>query len=375
MAINQNTVTALMPRSVVGAAVRTLPDEFFATVINSTPQAKQVGTILVDTAANSTAYTWTLNGTVQSITSDGSGTKIEIAAAIASKINSTPPIAMSVYAASDGVDTVTITALNPGIGFTLSDADANLTSTESVTANALAADVEVGRMVIVTSSGLEKKGGKPLTTLLSAQVDQYLVVYDASVILGVVIVIEEQRYEASVTMATDAATSVAALVVALNYILPANTVLASNSTATLILTAEVAGKAFHSDIFFGVGADTAAATKTSTEGIYGTDIVRMLGGVSSYTYGEENISLTDNGIVYPKNSGVKTQIKDDVWVADPGSVVADGWVWVETASGASTGLLKAASSATRIRLPKSVASWVQTASTESLAAVRLNIPA
>jgi hypothetical protein len=101
----------------------------------------------------------------------------------------------------------------------------------------------------------------------------------------------------------------------------------------------------------------------------------MLGGVSSYTYGEENISLTDNGIVYPKNSGVKTQIKDDVWVADPGSVVADGWVWVETASGASTGLLKAASSATRIRLPKSVASWVQTASTESLAAVRLNIPA
>lgn len=375
MPIQQNTVNRRQPRGVVGSALRCLDHNYFGTIINSTPQAKQVATIVVDNQANNQAYTWTIQGLVQSITSDASGTKPEIAAAIAAKINSTPSIGMTVYAVSDGVDKVTITALNPGIGFTVSDSDANLTTTQSVTANAAASDVPMGRMLIVTSNGPEKIGGLPLASLMAAQVDQYLLVYDASVEVKVLIEIDGEKYEATHTMATDAATSAAALAAAINYAMPANTVIASNNTATAVLTSEVPGKGFKSSMTFGPGADTAAYTKSSTENTYGVNIERMLGGVSSYTYGEENTSITDDTVVYPKNSGVKVQIKDDVWVADPGSVTVDAAVYVETASGANTGLMYAAPSASRIRIDKKLVSWIQSSSADSLYAVRLNLPA
>ena len=112
----------------------------------------QVSTLTIDTAANSTAYTFTLAGTAPdgtatgtqtfTITSDGTATKTEIRDAL--KLLVDVAVAAGgplhgVLKVAAGTDLLTFTSLQAGVAFTLADADANMTSatgTASVAAGA-----------------------------------------------------------------------------------------------------------------------------------------------------------------------------------------------------------------------------------------------
>ncbi len=97
--------------------------------------AAQVDTVTVDTPANTTDYTVTINGTAYTITSDASGTTAEVSAALVACINnggadckgSTPAAGNTAVTAADTTSDFTLTADVAGTPFTATEVDANLT--------------------------------------------------------------------------------------------------------------------------------------------------------------------------------------------------------------------------------------------------------
>ncbi len=377
MSISQRTVTDRAP-GVHAAPVYPYPAENFDTVINASPQAEQVGTIVVDTATHSATYTVTIEGEAISYVADSATTKIEIAAGLAAAINATPAVRGVLSAASDGVDTVTLTGLIPGTVFTASDADAKLTTTAAVTAAADADAIAFGRFV-VDSEGYfgvdgERYGALPTPATLAAQVDTLTVDYAAGEVYYVGITIEGRRYSVAVAADTDDATTATAIRAALNAILPANSVVVTGSTDQVIMTAEVEGKSFTTDVGLKSGT-TARLSLAYTTATRDTDLTRCLAGFSLLALDEETIPLaggTDEG--YPANGGVRILRAGDVWVSTAQTPSAGDPVYVETAAGASAGKPYTDASATRIKLPTAIASWQRYNSTAGLAVLRLNLP-
>lgn len=346
--MRQGIAGALAALSVLGGTV---------TMLNSAGQASQVGTIVVDTATDGAVYAWTINGVAFSITAE-SGTDSEIAQQIADAINDEPLVRGQVSASAASA-TVTLTATWPGVAFTASDSDAKITTTQATTAAASASTVAPGRALIsqgFNGDEADELGALPLASRLSAQVDSWATVYDAGVLLHAEIEIDGVPYSTSITSATDAAASVALLVTAINAILPANTVLASASTSTLILTAEVPGKAFKSAVWFGVGRDTGAATLTQTAPV-SSDINRSIRGVALLPTDIAYALDTDSVAVYAANAAMRVCTNGTVWVECAESVSPGDPVYVETASGADLGKFFKTPSATRIRLSR--ARWAR----------------
>jgi hypothetical protein len=345
------------------------------TVINKSPQAKQVGEIVVDTAANDTDYTVTINGVDITITSDADGTKPEIAAALAAAINAEPLVRGQVEAESDGVDTVTLTGTFPGLAFTASDADANLTTTEEVTAAADAEAIPFGRLVC--STGYTDEGNKhgflAKSSLLTAQVDSMVVTYAAGEIYSVGIDIDGETYWVHVAADTDTDTTGAAIVAAINAIMPANTVLAAYTAGsdTITLTAEVAGKAFETKRGLKSGTIARLTLVHTTSGV-ATDVTKAAAGVSLHTYDEE-IPAGETEASYPANAGLKVCRKGLIWVENSESPSVGDPVYVELAAGANSGKFYKTSSATRVLLPN--ARWERAAglSTDNLAQLKFEI--
>jgi len=135
--------------AIAAGALADTSDRTIDSLVTDHGRTAQKDTITVDTAANDTAYTVTIDGVVVSITSDASATKAEIADALAAAINAEPLLSGRLEAVSDGVDAVTIDARFAGVGWTLTSGDANLTVATS-TANAEPAGVTFGVGVLST---------------------------------------------------------------------------------------------------------------------------------------------------------------------------------------------------------------------------------
>lgn len=326
------------------------------TLINSDPQAVQITAITVDTATNSHAYTFTVDGITVTYTADASATKPEIANGIEAAINGDPRIYGSVSADSDGVDVVTLTGQYPGVAFTVAALDALLSQATSQAAAAAAA-VPFGRLMI--SGGFQTNEDNELGILvragaLTAQVDTLAVTYAAGELYGVSIAVDGEEYGVEVEATVDTATTHAALVTALNAILPANTVLAAGTSPNLTLTAEVAGKPFRVSRWLKSGT-VARLTLTHTTATRATDINRVAVGVSLFAYDEEISTIAGVSASYPANAGVPTFKSGEIWVACATSPSPGDPVYVETNVTADNGKFFSASSATRIRLDR--ASW------------------
>jgi len=193
----------------------------------------------------------------------------------------------------------------------------------NTTANATAATVGFGLAVL--ANGLSATNNKLAklckATNLTAQVDNLLLVYDASIAATVSIryynptLGEYETREFEHTMASDADTSVIALFTLINTHMPANTVAATHPTAdTLTLTAEVAGTPFDVSYGFGVGTvDTGLWTHTSNRSS-ATDVNKAFVGVSMRDRTQE-VEIGSTDAVYPANSAMQTRRKGAMHVA------------------------------------------------------------
>lgn len=372
-------IRSRFPQGKVGKAAYVDSNDITRTLINSDPQAVQVTTYTVDSASNSTTYTLTVDGFTASYTSDASATTAEIAAGIKAAIDANPSITGRLTA-SVLSNVVTLTGNYPGISFTASDSSGD-TTIATTTAAATADAVGFGRLMV--TGGYQTDEANELGKLckaaaLTAQVDSYLITYDASVLINVTITVDGLTYQASYTMATDLDTSLDALVVLINGAtmgLPANTVIATATPATattLVLTSEVAGKPFTSSVTFGAGADTAAAVLTQTAPV-SSDINRAARGVSMFAYDAEIPTIAGTEATYAANSGVTVMQKGSIWVASSQSPTHLGAVYVETGVTADNGKFFTTSSSTRLLL--SGAKWERderSTQTDNIAVLRVS---
>ena len=255
-----------MPQGLIGEAADQGPKTDI-TYINDAPRAKQVSTITVDSAVDATEYTVTIDGIDITINSGTSSTTSTIATALGAAIQA-EGLVNGRFEVSVASNVVTLTARVGGQGFTLS-AGAGMTAA-TTTANALAASVPFGRAVM--EAGFSTYGQKLAKALsFTAQVDTLTLTYDASVGAKVSITYYDPATGQMVTsdfehtQATDADTSVAALVTEINAVLPANTVIASSATNVLTLTSELPGAEFSVSAGFGTGRDTGVWAHTTNK--------------------------------------------------------------------------------------------------------------
>lgn len=371
MTISQraNDVRSRMRQAVVGDLVfaSELHDGHL-TVLNYDGQAVQSDTITVDTAANDTAYTVTIDDIDVSYTSDATATKTEIADGLAAAINAEPLVRGRVDAVSDAVDTITLTGLLPGESYTLTETDANL-STASVTTASEASEVEFGRLMIVkedTDEG-EASGVLAAASAFTAQVDTLT---PSGYVAGAEIFVSVSvdgwfDYIAEATMATDLATSLTALVGVLNDLLPASSILAASTGTAITLTAELAGLDF--DVSAGTG-DGGATNPTWTVGSTksrSTSLRLSAAGISRRVL---NQPTNTSGVpVYAANDQVLAIEKGAIWIEKDAadSISKGGRCYVELNAAGENGRLYPSKTATRIPLPKNVVQYDRDARSNS----------
>ncbi len=274
-----------------------------STAINKNPQATQIDTITVDTGT--IAETYGINffdGAMSFSIVAADGVKANIAQQLVDEINGAgedaPLINGRVIAERSG-DDVVLTAVVDGVGFTTSlDENAAKMTLVNTQANATADPVEFGLLVVGdgangggnqvgVGTGFERLGKLASAANLTAQADTLLLIYDAGAIAKVGVTVYNpatgvtDTYEVEHVMATNADTSVIALVGLLNADLPANTVLASHPVAdTITLTSEIAGLEFSISFGFGTGADTGVWTHGTNRLTAATDVNRAALGIA-----------------------------------------------------------------------------------------------
>ncbi len=361
-------------QALIGMWVDSSPLYDERSVFNSDPQAVQVDTITVNTGTNDHEYTLTVDGVEVSYTADSSTSTTEVAAGLVAAWNS-QPYAASVATASNVSNVVTITGLTAGQSYVIDDVDA-LATLASVTAAAEADAVAYGRLMI--SLDYESGEDGELAVLckaskLVAQVDTITVDYAASEVYKIQITVEGETYLAEVDADTDDATTATNIRTAINAMMPANTVIASGATDQVILTAEVAGKAFRTVV--GVKSETVARLAlVHTTASLRTDVNRAVVGISKNWSANESTAIGATTPSWPANQGVIVATKGILWVAKSSAETpAKGdKVYVETGVTADNGKLFNTTSATRILLTN--ATWERSGRTaaDGLAAVRIN---
>ena len=367
MTISQGAVdvrTSILPY-VLGMCLRAPLDERVS-VVNSLPQTKCTATVVIATASNDETYGVSItdhNGNVVAATydADSSTGKDEIADGLADALNELPHTGYDIE--SDGVDTITLTATQAGddYDFSISETDNAAKMTTTVTGATDAGDVAIGVGVLFTSQGDDGEylGATVEDDHLTKQVDTITVDYAAKEEYTVTIEVDGESYSIGPIVAdTDDSTTQAAIVTAINAMMPANTVLAAGSSPDITLTAEVAGKAFKTSVGLASGTIARLALVHTTAPIT-ADINKVFLGVSENAYDVEIPQGSTDG-KYPAGTGVRVLKKGKIVVSAHTETIAVGDpVYIETASGSTKGHFYKASGATRILLPSTRAKWAE----------------
>lgn len=211
-------------------------------------KAKQVSTVTVDNAVDSTDYTVTVEGVALTVNSGAGSSVGSIAEQIKDAINAHASLGNLVVATrASGV--VTVTSRNKGESFSISDADANLTTATTTTAST-GDTLEFGCAAILDPSN-PSECLTPDTTAVPAKVVHATPTAVNSTIYRLIVTIltgqrAGQSYSAPYTSDGDAAVKeiVEGLAAAINALLPAATVAVTEDDTKLILTSEVPGDDF-----------------------------------------------------------------------------------------------------------------------------------
>ena len=369
--IGQRDVLGRPPQAVIGGLVNADLQNDIITLLNKDAQAKQVSTITVGGATNAKAYIVVVDGTSVTYTSDATATIAEIADGLAAAINASPLAYASCSASSDGVSVVTCTGQTPGVSFTLTESDAQLT-VATPTAAATADAVAFGRLMISNGYDTERPneaselGIKAASTKFTAQVMTLDYTYNNTSISGVTIIDKHTGQiiaSAQVTQGVAKDNTTTALANALNAQLPANSVLAANAGGAgganyeLTLTAEVAGLEFDAYWMEDTPATTLGSETYTTGPSVSTSLLRAARGVSLHDDGVENTSVGSTSAQFPANDIVSALRRGEVFVENSQTIVNGSRVYVELGVAADNGKFFNTNSATRLALPLSMAYW------------------
>lgn len=375
--ISQTSVRSRRPQGKIGARVTSSVLDRILTLINKDPQAYQVTTIVVATNTNSFLYKVSVGGTEVQYQADATATKAEISAGLKLAIDTSPGARGLVSCVDDTIDTVTCTALYPGMAVAIVETDtgAKLTITDTVAA-ATADSVAFGRAMIKTAYQTDEAnllGVKVTAAKFTAQVITLTPVFNASNIYYTTIWFRDVAYIiGDVAAATNTATDTVAIAAAINAKMPASTVIATSTATTVVLTSEVPGEEFTVDIGTFQGDPTKYSQAATTGPSVATSLNRAFCGVSMWTMDEADVTIAGNDAVYPANAGVKVLQTGQIWVQFSGTPALGAAVYVETVAGATAGRFYDAVSSTRVLLKGAV--WERasrTSNADSMAVLNL----
>lgn len=329
------------------------------TIINSDPQALKTYTVVVGTQANSRAYSYTVDGTTVSYTSDASGTKAEICNGLAAAHLVAPGARGQYTATSDGVDTVTLVAVHTDVDTTVATSDAYLTVTNTVAA-ADAATVPFGRACIKlgSSNGYgTDTGSTAYAAKFTAMVQTLTIAYTSGAVYQVDILWRGQWYSASTIGATDLAATNAALLANINTVMAVagtyNVTATSGASTTITLTSDIAGEGFSVKASCTTAASLTLALTTVP---VLSDITKCFAGVSVATLDNEVTTVEGSEAKYAANAGVQVMRKGRIMVASTESPTPLDKVYIITTAGSTQGTFTKTQGASTIHLPN--ARWV-----------------
>lgn len=342
--------------------------------INNDPQAAAVKTITATSAVNDATYTVTIDGVAVSYVADGSATLPEISAGLKAAIDAEPGHRVTVV--DDGVDTLTLTGLFPGVDFEVS-VGANL-STATTTAADEADPLYPGRAVVKTSEPAANGGNMgvkhPVAADFTAQTKEITITTATGCSFIAILRINGQEYRAAaVDHNTDADTTAGDIVTAFDAVAPANTVSVANATGVLTFTAEVAGAEFDVEIIpTGAGGDAAVTAATGPS--QATSAKRVLQGATVRRLDTEAATL-GGASQLPGLGGVEVARRGRMIVArDSGESWTEGDALFISLASATAGRFYNAAGADRVYIGSDLVA-VQQSHADSLGAIRLHVGA
>lgn len=368
-------VRARAKQGLPGQFVFSDPLKSSLTALNKDPQAVQVNTITVTGATDDITYAVTINSVLVSITSAPSSTTTTIAVQLRDAINAEPLVRGEV-AATSAVADITVTGLTPGVAFTLTESDSNLT-TASVSVAALADAVPFGRLVVDDglNDSVDPQAKIAKAAGFTAQVVTQTVTFVASATYVVTI-----RDEAGVVIAsgstdaiTNTATTATAIATTMNGLLPADSTLAAGGATFVTFTAELAGR----QLTVSVGTNEegqvggAIGAQTDTAGP-ATSVNIAAVGVTLHSSNDPTLTIGGTEGVYAPNAGMRVGTKGQMWVLNTQTVTFGQTVFVELTVAADLGKFFNTDSATRVLLTG--ATWNKTGrlASDSINAVDIN---
>lgn len=225
-------------------------------------------------------------------------------------------------------------------------------------------DIPVGYAVVRTGNSTEPgtdgipEIGLPTTSTESAQVITFAVTYHASGLYVVSVQWNGKTYETATTAGnTDNATTASDLATAINAVMPSESVIASNSSGNLVLTAEVEGQSF--DAVAQVSGHTSAEmVKTYTTGNPGSATSDLLEDFLGFVCRDGSVNDGDSDAVIKPYRSCKVMTRGQMVVENSQTVSWGDQVFVSVNS-TTKGKLYNANSTDYVPLPKSRARWVR----------------
>jgi len=341
-ATNRRAVLAAFVVAIAGQLADTGTGDIVS-LVNDSPRTAQVATITVDTVSNSAVYTCVLDGVSVSYTADGSATDAEIVAGLVAAINSEPLVSGKVLATATSATVVTVTARLAGTSFTLTDADAKIT-TATTTANDEADPIPFGVGVIRDTAGRTAK--RALAASITARACVITPTAVNSAVYNVTIQYGGISYPATYTADGSATVQeiVEGLTAAVNAAMPASSVIATEDNAVLTLTAEVAGE----DFGVSVGPNLAQAAFT------GQRLSDIFCGVTVLDHMQAN----EHG-GYAANATMSVAKRRRIYVDTEDDVASATTVYMRTGGTGTVGAFRGSANSGAVALDTSVARWAE----------------
>jgi hypothetical protein len=372
-----------IPLGLIGALVVGSWQSRETTVINTAGQAAQVTTIASPASPDSsTAYSVTVDGVSASFTTDASATQDELGAGLESAINAEPGIRGQMSASyNSSTNVLTLTGVYPGVSHTVTVSGgsggavlgAPTTATSASAGTSVPFGVAVVQTGFTTDGSQLRKGAAPKTTTFTAQVMTITIATGSGASFTATIDINGKRYTSNaVVHDTDAATTATALAAAINAVMPVETVIATTSTADLILTAEVEGAEFEAMVQT-AGSASADATKVYTTGpSISTSLARALVGISARALNVENATIGGDDPVYIGNSPMRVGTQGRVIVSDRGLTISAGDEAYVSVGSSTPGYIYNAAGTDRVWVPPALLRWETQQSSDGTAVIAVN---
>ncbi len=370
-------------------AANTPQNDLERNYVNRDPQASQVDTLTISSAATAT---FTYNGIAYTVTT-GSGTAAGDAALVEAYILAEGAIYGDVDV-SRASNVITLTAKNPGFTYTITSGAA--AAAASVTAAADASAVAFGRAVVragFPTGGLlsvddtMEAGRVADTSAFTPQVDTWTVpagLPGLGQFIGAsikIVDLDNGDIEERVPWDTDLDTTLDNLAVVLNAAL---TDIGANIYVTvagpggapgageLEFTAAFAGPEFDTMVTCDDAAGYPAITVASNKA-WGTSFSRSFAGMSKR--GAQEATATDpSAASYPANSQMLIVERGDCYVQNSEALASYGQVFVDLTAGAGAGRFYGAAAASRVPISRKRAEWMYSGRTnysDALGVLRL----